>query len=152
MRVLVPPSHCSVGAGHGIGGPGVGLAAEHAKDERVCRWTALTLVNERSPLQSGDGADGGNGARHLVDGAVSLLRAEDRVFEAMVNGWRAQQLARGLTTQSIRAAAAVVSRFQENTNEYPWKWTAHHVDEFLADRRGGDKPIAARSRTPATLA
>ena len=47
---------------------------------------------------------------HLSDVAVGLLRAEDRVFEAMLDGWRAQQLAHGLMTPSIRSACAVVMR------------------------------------------
>ncbi len=52
----------------------------------------------------------------LRDPSVSLLRAEDAVFTAMVDGWRAQMLARGLTTQSIKSATSVVARFQEFTN------------------------------------
>lgn len=31
---------------------------------------------------------------------VGLFRADDRVFDAMLDGWRAQMLARGLTTQT----------------------------------------------------
>jgi len=72
---------------------------------------------------------------------VSLLRAEDAVFAAMVDGWRAQMLARGLTTQSIKSATALVSRFQEFTNDYPWRWRAHDVDEFLATLRSREKPV-----------
>lgn len=77
----------------------------------------------------------------LSDHSVGLLRAEDRVFEAMLDGWRAQQLARGLTPAFIGSSCRLVARFQEHANEYPWRWSAHHVDEFLADRRSGQRPV-----------
>lgn len=78
----------------------------------------------------------------LADDVVGLLRAEDRVFEAMLDGWRAQQLARGLTTASILAAYRLVARFQAHANEYPWTWSPQHFEEFLADRRSGTPPLA----------
>ena len=34
---------------------------------------------------------------------VSLLRADETVFNAMVDGWRAQMLARGLAVDTIKA-------------------------------------------------
>lgn len=61
----------------------------------------------------------------LTDGDISLFRAEDRVFEAMLDGWRAQMLARGLTTEWIKSSASIVTRFHAFTNDYPWKWQAH---------------------------
>ncbi|MGB7235843.1 MAG: site-specific integrase [Rhodococcus sp. (in: high G+C Gram-positive bacteria)] len=78
----------------------------------------------------------------LADGDVGLLRAEDRVFEAMLDGWRSQLLARGLTIAFIKSSCSVVTRFQEHSNEYPWTWSAHHVDEYFADRRSGEKQLA----------
>ena len=78
----------------------------------------------------------------LVEHSVGLLRAEDRVFEAMLDGWRAQQLARGLTPAFILSSCRLVARFQEHANEYPWRWSAHHMDEFLADRRSRDRPVS----------
>lgn len=73
---------------------------------------------------------------------IGLLRAEDRVFEAMLDGWRAQMLARGLSTAYIKSSCSVVERFQDHANEYPWTWSAHHVDEFLADRRSSEHGLA----------
>lgn len=58
----------------------------------------------------------------LAGDGVALLRAEDRVFEAMLDGWRAQMLARGLTTGWIKSSTAMVTRFQRFTNEYPWTY------------------------------
>ena len=39
--------------------------------------------------------------RMLVDPDVGLFRADERVFDAMLDGWRAQMLARGLATATI---------------------------------------------------
>jgi integrase/recombinase XerD len=78
----------------------------------------------------------------LTNANVGLLRAEDRVFEAMLDGWRAQMLARGLSTSYIKSSCGTIQKFQEHANEYPWTWSAHHVDEFLADRRSSEKGLA----------
>ena len=61
----------------------------------------------------------------LTNANVGLLRAEDRVFEAMLDGWRAQMLARGLSTSYIKSSCGTVQRFQAHANEYPWTWSAH---------------------------
>ena len=39
----------------------------------------------------------------LADADLGLLRTQDRVFEAMPDGWRAQLLAHGLTTAFIKS-------------------------------------------------
>jgi site-specific recombinase XerD len=71
------------------------------------------------------------GAAHLelVSGVVQL-RPEDAMLEAMVRGWRAQQAARGLREDTIAPRERLVLRFLEFTNEYPWRWTPAHVDEW----------------------
>jgi integrase/recombinase XerC len=71
------------------------------------------------------------GAAHLemVSGVVQL-RPEDAMFEAMLRGWRAQQAARGLRGSTIAARERLVRRFLDFTNDYPWHWTASHVDEW----------------------
>jgi hypothetical protein len=78
----------------------------------------------------------------VLSGDVSLLRADTRVFEAMLDGWRAQMMARGLTTPFIKNSSQVVTRFQDFTNDYPWSWQAHDVDEYMAVLRSRDKPVS----------
>lgn len=78
----------------------------------------------------------------LLSGDLRLLRPDERVFEAMLEGWRAQLLARGLSTAYIRSSCRVVERFQAHSNEFPWSWRPVHVDEFFADRRSAGSPIA----------
>ncbi len=57
------------------------------------------------------------GAAHLelVSGAVQL-RPEDAMVEAMLRGWRAQQIARGLQEGTIVPRERLVRGFLEFTN------------------------------------
>jgi integrase/recombinase XerD len=59
---------------------------------------------------------------------VSLLRADETVFNAMLHGWRAQMLARGLDVTTIKARGRLISRFVDFTNEYLWRWRPIDVD------------------------
>ena len=72
------------------------------------------------------------GAAHLeLVSGVAQLRPEDAMVEAMLRGWRAQQRARGLNPgTTIDPRERLVRRFLEFTNEYPWAWTAQHMDEW----------------------
>jgi len=65
----------------------------------------------------------------MVSG-VAQLRPEDAMFEAMLRGWRAQQAARGLREDTVAPRERLVRRFAAFTNEYPWRWTSSHVDEW----------------------
>ncbi|HUY44646.1 MAG TPA: tyrosine-type recombinase/integrase [Streptosporangiaceae bacterium] len=58
------------------------------------------------------------------------LRPEDAMFEAMLRGWKAQQVSRGLRVDTIAPRERLVRRFLEFTNEYPWSWGPSHVDEW----------------------
>jgi integrase/recombinase XerD len=89
-----------------------------------------------------DGVVPGFVPRVLRDPAVSMFRADDRVFDAMLDGWRAQMLARGLTVATIQGRCRLVRRFQEFTGEFPWQWRPVDIEEFLAERRSGDRQIS----------
>jgi hypothetical protein len=78
----------------------------------------------------------------LIEGTSRLLRPDEQVFEAMVEGWVNQQLARSLKKSTIEARVAVVRRFQRHTNEYPWSWRPVDVEEFIGDRTSRERPIA----------
>jgi integrase/recombinase XerD len=41
------------------------------------------------------------------DPGIGLFRSDERVFVAMLHGWRAQMLARGLVPATIKARCAV---------------------------------------------
>ncbi|GAB3284761.1 phage integrase N-terminal SAM-like domain-containing protein [Kineosporia babensis] len=71
------------------------------------------------------------GAAHLeLLSGVVRLRPQDAMSEAMLRGWRAQQTARGLREETIAERERLVRQFMAFTNEYPWRWTSAHVDEW----------------------
>jgi hypothetical protein len=67
----------------------------------------------------------------------------------MLDGWRAQMLARGLTTQTIKQRCQLLDRFQDFTGEFPWQWRPMDIEEFLAGLRSGEK-LLGHSRRPNT--
>ncbi len=71
--------------------------------------------------------------RMLVDPDIGLFRADERVFTAMLDGWRAQMLARGLTADTIKQRCQLLERFQRFMGEFPWQWRPADIDDFLAD-------------------
>jgi integrase/recombinase XerD len=76
-----------------------------------------------------------NDGRVLRLGSVRHLRPDEGVFEEMLTGWRNQQLSRNLAFSTIDAREKIVRRLMAFTNEYPWNWAPHHVDEFFGDLR-----------------
>src|ERR1019366_9657003 len=61
---------------------------------------------------SRNGHVAGSAALSLVDG-VSLLHPEDQVFEAMLTGWRNQQMARNLAPRRWTAVSIRCARSRE---------------------------------------
>jgi integrase/recombinase XerC len=83
---------------------------------------------------SRNGLAPGAAGLHLVDG-LSLLRPEEQVFSAMLDGWRNQQLARNLAFSTINGREKAVQAFARHADALPWNWTSALVDEWLGDRR-----------------
>ncbi|MDQ2739146.1 MAG: site-specific integrase [Actinomycetota bacterium] len=79
-------------------------------------------------------AGAGRAGVHLVEG-LSLLRPEEQVFAAMLDGWRSQQLARNLALSTIEGRVRVVQAFVRHCDELPWRWTPGQVDDWCADLR-----------------
>jgi site-specific recombinase XerD len=78
----------------------------------------------------------GSARLELVSG-VMLLREEDAVVDAMLKGWAKQQLGGGgLAEKTVQRRQAIARQFLEFSNEYPWHWTAAHLDEWSADLVG----------------
>jgi hypothetical protein len=60
------------------------------------------------------------GAAHLeLVSGVLQLRPEDAMFEAMLRGWTAQQVARGLREDTIAPRERLVRRFLEFNERVP---------------------------------
>ncbi|WP_233223225.1 hypothetical protein [Amycolatopsis sp. BJA-103] len=65
---------------------------------------------------------------------VLLLRPEDAVLTAMLAGWEKQQRSgRRLQQDTVDSRRSVIRRFTAYTNEYPWHWTAVHMNEWTAE-------------------
>ena len=79
---------------------------------------------------------------HLVDG-VELFDPAVQVFEAMLDGWRSQQLSRNLAFPTIDAGTRVVRRFQDDCGAFPWEWTPGQLEGWCAGLR--DSRARARS-------
>jgi integrase/recombinase XerC len=63
---------------------------------------------------------------HLVAG-VALLRPEEQVFEAMVDGWRCQQVLRNLSFSTVEGRLRRVRAFTDSAGCFPWAWTPQAV-------------------------
>lgn len=72
----------------------------------------------------------------FVLGRQRLLRPDEQVFEAMLAGWRDQQLCRNLGEATVRRRLDGVRRFQRFTNDWPWQWRPVDLEEFSAELRG----------------
>ncbi|MBA3488822.1 MAG: site-specific integrase [Longispora sp.] len=82
----------------------------------------------------GEGLAAGAAGLHLV-GGVALLRPDEQVFTAMLDGWRNQQLARNLAFGTIEGRENAVRAFTQHADAFPWAWTPLLVDEWLGDLR-----------------
>jgi len=78
----------------------------------------------------------------FVIGGAPLLHPEQQVFEAMVEGWRDQQLARNLKSDTISERLGAVRRFQRFTNDWPWSWRPVDLEEFTAQLRGERRALS----------
>ena len=59
----------------------------------------------------------GSAGLHLV-GGLMLLRPEEQVFTAMLDGWRNQQLARNLAFSTINGREKVVGAFVRHADAF----------------------------------
>jgi integrase/recombinase XerC len=71
---------------------------------------------------------------HVVAG-LPLLRPEEQVFSAMLEGWGSQQLARNLAPGTVEGRQRAVRAFAAHAGAYPWAWTPQMVDEWCTDLR-----------------
>src|SRR5215208_1090349 len=86
----------------------------------------------------------GTAGQHIARD-VALFNPAEQVFQAMLDGWRNQQLSRNLAFTTIARREQVIQRFRSFTGEDPWSWTVGDVDEFFMELR------AVRSASHSTL-
>ena len=81
-----------------------------------------------------DGQAPGSAGLQLAGGAP-LLRPEEQVLAAMLDGWRVQQLARNLAFSTVDKRLAAIGAFTRHADAFPWAWGAQMLDEWLGDLR-----------------
>src|ERR1039458_4980460 len=82
-----------------------------------------------------DGQAPGSAGLQLAGGAP-LLRPEEQVLAAMLDGWRVQQLARNLAFSTTGKRLAAIRAFTRHADAFPWAWTSQMLDEWLGELRG----------------
>ncbi len=70
----------------------------------------------------------------LVNG-VPLLHPGEQVFEAMLTGWRNQQLARNLAFSTIEGRENQVRAFARHCERFPWEWSPQLAGEWFTGIR-----------------
>ena len=76
----------------------------------------------------------GSAGLHLA-GSLPLLRPAEQAFEAMLDGWRNQQLARRLAFSTVEGRERAVRAFAAHADAFPWEWSPSLVDEWMTDLR-----------------
>lgn len=84
----------------------------------------------------------GAAALVLVGSAVPL-HPEQTLFEAMLEGWRRQHMARRLSSNVVAQRQRIIRRFAGSTGAWPWQWRAEHLDAFLSEGRWAHSTIRA---------
>lgn len=72
-------------------------------------------------------------------GSAPLLRPEEQVFDAMLEGWSNQQFARNLARSTVENRVNAVRAFARHAEAFPWQWSAGLADEWFAD---GDRYVS----------
>jgi integrase/recombinase XerC len=78
---------------------------------------------------------GASAASLVLVAGVPLLHPEPQVFEAMLEGWGNQMLARNLAAATIRNRLHHVRGFADHSGAFPWEWSPPMADEWFADMR-----------------
>ena len=105
----------------------------------------LTISHRMRNFPSNANPDGGERWRsrerfpgaarlHLVDG-VALLRPEEQVFEAMLDGLAQPAAGPEPGPPTVEGRRTRVRAFAAHVNAFPWQWTPAMVDEWLGDLR-----------------
>jgi integrase/recombinase XerC len=122
-----------VGERAGLGGTEACAANGFDVDRVRCE---IVASNARGVVVVGTGDDVPGAARLVLHGGdVALLRPQDQVFQAMLDGWRNQQLARRLALSTVEGRERQVRAFADHAQTFPWLWSAQLMDEWMTDLR-----------------
>jgi integrase/recombinase XerC len=77
----------------------------------------------------------------LVDGVIHLDEPA-AVFEGMLTGWERQQKSRMLGESTISSRLALLRRFTDFADSYPWSWSPADVEDFTISLTSGGTRLA----------
>ena len=72
---------------------------------------------------------------HLAVAESPDTSAAGDAFEAMLAGWRDQQLSRNLGAETIEVRERLVRRFRFHTEVWPWQWLPGHLESWVGELR-----------------
>jgi len=137
---------CGCGTQRGALGAGFGVllhvTAKDLRDLRGYRYDRIRceiLASDATSVRRylvDRGAVRPGAAGLVLAGGLPLLHPQEQVFDAMVDGWRNQQLARNLAASTVAGREEKVRAFARHSDAFPWQWTAQLADEWLGDLRG----------------
>lgn len=87
-----------------------------------------------------DRVDARGAAERLYLAGTPLLRADEQVFEGMLEGWEYQQRSRGLKPATIEHRRQIIRRFHTYAGLYPWQWHAADFESWITE--GQSRPVA----------
>ncbi len=79
-------------------------------------------------------------AQLMLIGGVIHLDPAPAAFDAMIKGWKPQQMSRMLSASTIEPRLDLVRRFEKFVGTHPWKWNPSDVEDWTSSLLGGDKP------------
>ena len=82
-------------------------------------------------------------ARLVLASGVVHLDEQAAVFEAMLSGWERQQRSRLLAEATIEPRVALLRRFTEFAESFPWQWNAGDVEDFTVSLMSGGATAGA---------
>lgn len=81
------------------------------------------------------------GRLHVL-GGEDLQVPEHEMFEALLDGWRSQQLSRNLSFTTIANGERVVRRFQDHAGSFPWGWTSEEFEAWISGLRKTSRALS----------
>lgn len=75
-------------------------------------------------------------------GNVRPLNEPEFVFGAMLDGWRDQQLSRGLADHTVSVRTQFIRRFAEYCEKLPWEWDPGDLEDFTVQAVSASRPLA----------
>lgn len=72
-------------------------------------------------------------ALEILPTGVALLDPQERVLEAMLQGWKRQQRSRHLKSETVERRLRLVNAVVRSIEKFPWNWTEADFESFSSE-------------------